>query len=132
MREITLRVLPDIYSVVKLDQDVVFPQTSGIVFYARTEDEISLVCLENDVPDDVIAREDDWRILKINGILDFTLVGILASIAGILAEQGISIFAVSTFNTDYILVKGERLDDTVRALCDKGYEIIFSVNQNDI
>ncbi len=125
MREISLRVLPDNYSVVKIDPGVDIPQTSGIVFYARTEDEISLVCLERDVPSPVAAREDNWRILKIDGILDFSLVGILASIAGILAEQGISIFAVSTFNTDYILVKSERLDDTVRALCDKGYEVIF-------
>jgi len=131
MRELSLRVLPGNYSVAKLGQEAEIPLTSDIVFYARTEEEISLVCLEQAVPSQVIAREDSWRILKIMGILDFSLVGILASIAGILADQGISIFAVSTYNTDYVLVKSEHLDDAVRALCDKGYEVIFSVSQED-
>lgn len=71
----------------------------------KTGEENSLVCMTTDVPTNVTQRDDGWNAFRIQGILDFSLVGILAEIAQILAENKISIFAISTFNTDYILIK---------------------------
>ena len=78
-------------------------------FIGKTDEENSLVCITSDVPSNVIQRDDGWKGFRIQGILDFSLVGILAKIAEILAENGISIFAVSTYNTDYVWV--EKGDD---------------------
>ncbi|MFY9177249.1 MAG: ACT domain-containing protein [Caldicoprobacterales bacterium] len=71
-----------------------------------------------------IKCEKDWRILKIEGPLDFSLIGILASISTVLAQKGISIFAISTYDTDYILVKNKDISSAIVALTDEGYEII--------
>lgn len=87
-----------------------------------TQEEISLVCREEDAPEVCVRREDGWACLKIAGTLDFSLVGILSRISGILAESGISIFAVSTYDTDYILVKRDTLERAAAALRDHGYE----------
>ena len=70
-------------------------------FIGKTDEEISLVCETNDVPENTIEREDGWRGFRIQGILDFTLIGILSKLSGILADNKIGILAVSTFNTDY-------------------------------
>lgn len=78
---------------------------SRYYFIGRSDEENSLVCLTEDVPDNTIIREDGWRAFYIEGVLDFSLVGILSKISTLLAENNIGIFAVSTFNTDYILVK---------------------------
>lgn len=91
------------------------------VFVSKTDEELSLVCNTQFVPEETIAREDGWKGFRIQGELDFSLVGILAKISTILAEQGISIFAISTFNTDYILIKEEKLDAAVNILSKQGY-----------
>ncbi|MCQ2429788.1 MAG: ACT domain-containing protein [Clostridia bacterium] len=90
-------------------------------FIGKTDEELSLVCLSDRVPTDAQAREDGWRAFRIEGVLDFSLVGILAPIAGALAQAGIGIFAVSTFNTDYVLVKAGQLDHAMDVLEGKGY-----------
>ena len=95
-----------------------------LFFLARTDEELSLVCPTSMAPAQTMGREDEWRAMRIQGQLDFSLVGILSNIAGILAERGISIFAVSTYNTDYVLVKSDRLNEAVDALTQNGYEII--------
>lgn len=95
----------------------------GFYFLAKTDEELSLVCITVDAPGDTTDREDGWRALRIEGVLDFSLVGILARITGVLAECGIGLFAVSTFNTDYILVKKENLEKARAALKAAGYEI---------
>ena len=92
-------------------------------FVGRTDEEISLVCRTEDTPVRTTAREDGWKAFRIEGILDFSLVGILADLSRILAENGIGIFAVSTFNTDYILVKAENFDRAGRTLAEAGYGI---------
>ena len=79
-------------------------------FAAKTDEEISLVCKTENVPQQTIQREDGWRCFRVEGTLDFSLVGILSKLSAILAENGISIFAVSTFNTDYVLVKKESFE----------------------
>ena len=71
----------------------------------------------------LIAREDGWKAFRIQGVLDFSLVGILSKITSILAEHNIGIFAVSTFNTDYILVKAEQFEHALAVLAESSYEI---------
>lgn len=92
-------------------------------FIGKTNEEKSLVCITDDVPSNVIQRDDGWRAFCMQGVLDFSLIGILAGIAKILAENEISIFAVSTFNTDYILIKKENYQRALDILNSAGYEI---------
>ena len=92
-------------------------------FIGKTDEEISLVCRTEEVPENTINREDGWRGFRIEGPLDFSLVGILANLSGILAENKIGIFAVSTYNTDYILVKKENFEHAINVLCEAGYTV---------
>jgi len=93
-------------------------------FIGKTDEEISLVCETNDVPENTIEREDGWRGFRIQGILDFSLIGILSKLSGILADNKIGIFAVSTFNTDYILVKDADFEKSLAVLLNAGYTVI--------
>ncbi len=104
------------YSFVNLD--------SEYSFIGKTDEERSLVCLTSEVPPNVIQRDDGWKALRIQGILDFSLIGILSEIAAILADHNIPIFAVSTYNTDYILVKKENYEKAIQALEAAGYKMI--------
>ena len=90
----------------------------------RKGEENSLVCLTEQVPGNVLEREDGWRGFYIDGVLDFSLVGILAKLSSLLAEHGISIFAISTFNTDYILVRQDKEQESVRVLSAAGYQVM--------
>lgn len=92
-----------------------------IFFLAKTADEISLVCSKEYAPKEVLSSEGQWRALKVAEQLDFSLVGIIAGITGVLAERGIPVFAASTYDTDYILVKDVYLDKATEALKDSGY-----------
>lgn len=92
-------------------------------FFGKTDEEISLVCLTEDVPEHVTGRDDGWKAFRIEGMLDFSLIGILAKISTVLAENGIGIFAVSTYNTDYILIKEENFEKALKVLHQAGYEI---------
>ena len=94
-------------------------------FIGKTPEEKSLVCAAEAVPSNVLARDDGWKCLKIAGVLDFGLVGILSKLTGVLANCGIPVFAVSTFMTDYIFVKKENFQKAVGALQESGYEIIM-------
>ena len=99
-----------------------------LYFIGKTDEEISLVCPTEDAPANAIERDDGWRAFRIQGVLDFSLVGILSKISGILAENQIGIFAVSTFNTDYILVKAENFDRALKVIMAAGY--IFDTAQD--
>jgi len=79
------------------------------------------VCLQELIPGQVLY-EGEWRVLKVLGPLSSSLTGILAAISGVLAEAGVSVFSVSTYNTDYILVKHDRLEDALEALTGRGVE----------
>ena len=94
-----------------------------LCFFGKTDEEISLVCLTKDVPQNALKREDGWRAFRVEGTLDFSLTGILSGIADILAENKIGIFAVSTYNTDYILTKAQNFEEALAALQSAGYEI---------
>ena len=123
---LTLSVLPETFAVCQLKPDAENPPWGyGKDLYALvwTREELSIVCPESDVPVGVHC-ERGWRALKIRGPLDFSLVGILAQLAGILAEAGISIFAISTYDTDYILVKENQLDAAVVAIRQAGHQFV--------
>ena len=92
-------------------------------FTGRTDEEKSLVCLSDMVPDNIILRDDGWRCFRICGELDFSLIGILARISKVLAENEIGIFAISTYNTDYILTKEANFDKAINALKSAGYKV---------
>ena len=95
-----------------------------LYFLGKTDEEISLVCPTEDTPARVTASEDGWRGFRIQGTLDFAMIGVLSAITGILAENGIGLFAISTYNTDYILVKEETFDRAMALLAEAGYEIV--------
>ena len=92
-------------------------------FIGRTDEELSLVCRTEDAPKATIERDDGWRGFRIEGVLDFSLIGILSKVSSILAENEIGIFAVSTYNTDYILTKSENFDMAMEVLAAAGYEV---------
>jgi hypothetical protein len=96
----------------------------AFVFLGGTDEERSLVCRTACVPDNTTARDDGWRMMRVQGVLDFSLVGILAKLSSVLAERRIGIFAVSTYNTDYILVKAENYERALAALAGAGYQIV--------
>ena len=98
--------------------------TAGFFFIGKTEEEISLVCRTEETPAETLEREDGWKGFRIQGILDFSLIGILSRLSGILADHGIGIFAVSTYNTDYILVKEENFDRALQVLAAEGYTVV--------
>ncbi|MBM6999210.1 ACT domain-containing protein [bacterium] len=95
-----------------------------LCFIGKTDEENSLVCCTKDVPANATERDDGWKAFRVVGVLDFSLVGILSKISGILADAGVGIFAVSTYNTDYIITKRENFDAALDALADAGYSIV--------
>ena len=119
-----LRPLTYDLSVCKVEDLMALHVSSEIFFIGKTDEEISLVCETSAVPLKTIAREDGWKAMRIEGILDFSLMGILSRITTILADNKIGIFAVSTYNTDYILVKEENFEKALSCLEASGYEIL--------
>lgn len=93
-------------------------------FLGKTEEEISLVCDSRYVPEDFLECDNGWRAFRIQGVLDFSLIGILSKISTILADNQIGIFAISTYNTDYILVKEENWILTIEVLSNNNYNFI--------
>ena len=111
------------FSVCKVTDYSLVNLTSEYCFTGKTDEENSLVCITNDAPPNTTERDDGWKAFRIKGILDFSLIGILAEISDILAKNKIGIFAVSTFNTDYILTKRNDYPKALQALADAGYKI---------
>lgn len=103
------------YSMVRLEDEY--------CFLGKTDEENSLVCATEDVPENVTEREDGFMAFRIQGVLEFSMVGVLAGIASLLAEQEISIFVVSTYNTDYIMTKAEDYERALKALEEAGYGV---------
>jgi hypothetical protein len=121
--KLTLSVLDDSFSVCRLALDAGIPSWvpgKGFVSVTRTADELSIVCQSDAVPDSV-QTERGFRVLKIEGPFDFSLTGILLAVIGPLADAGISIFAVSTYDTDYVLVKKNDLIPAISILKASGH-----------
>lgn len=98
--------------------------SADFYFIGKTDEELSLVCKTEDTPKNTLNREDGWRGFRIQGVLDFSLIGILSKLSGVLANHGIGIFAVSTYNTDYILVKEENFERALGVLTSDGYTVV--------
>ena len=125
-RSLTLSLLSEIFAVCRFDSRALIPSwvTNGDSFsLTRTPDELSIVCRQNDVPNNIHC-EPDWRCLKIQGPLDFSLTGILAALATPLANAVISIFAISTFDTDYLMVKENKLKQAIDVLRQAGHQVL--------
>ena len=93
-------------------------------FIGKTDEEISLVCPSDGVPENATVRDDNWKAFKVQGVLDFALVGVLSKISTLLAENGIPIFALSTYNTDYIFTKKQHFKKALEVLSASGYETV--------
>lgn len=121
--KIILETLRPRFSVCKVKDYSGVDLTKPFCFTGKTDEENSLVCPEALVPGNTIERDDGWKGFRIIGQLDFSLIGILARISKILAESGVGIFAISTYNTDYILTKAENFEKAINVLRDSGYGI---------
>ena len=119
-----LKIIPYRLTVCKVADISAMDINADFYFIGKTDEELSLVCRTEDALSLTIERDDGWRGFRIQGILDFSLIGVLSKLSGILAEHKIGIFAVSTFNTDYILVKEHRFDAALTALKTNGYDIV--------
>ena len=122
-----LQILKSTVSVCRLDAKAAIPDWamhSNFLSVTRTTSELSIVCETGRVPQEIQA-EQGWKIFQVEGTLDFSLSGILAGIANPLAEAKISIFAISTFDTDYVLVKEENLEQATAVLSANGFEIML-------
>jgi uncharacterized protein len=119
-----LKVYSELYAICRLNPAAVFPTWARgkFVSMVRTEDELSVVCEQNAVPSD-IRCECDWRVLQVEGPMDLAIVGVLASLTKPIAEAGINLFAISTFDTDYLLVKAARLEAAKGALERAGHTV---------
>ena len=111
------------FSVCKIKDITEVDFTDAYCFVGKTDEELSLVCTTDKVPAETIERDDGWKAFRIQGVLDFSLIGILSKISTILAENEIGIFAVSTYNTDYILTKDENYEKALAVLCEEGYAV---------
>lgn len=123
--KLTLEVLQDEFAICRLAVDAPVPNwawTGELTSITSTDDELSLVCAADSVPAE-ITHTAGWRALKVRGPLEFSLIGILAGLSTALADAGVSIFAISTYDTDYILVHGDQLELALDRLKAAGYGV---------
>ena len=123
LRNMKLRIIDTEFTVCKVEDYSEIELSQPFVFTGATDEEKSLVCPTALVPSNTTEREDGWKAFRIEGVLDFSLIGILSKISTLLAGNGIGIFAISTFNTDYVLTKTKDFERAIKALESTGYEI---------
>lgn len=124
VRKVELKKIPYKLTVCKVADISAVDINADFYFIGKTDEELSLVCRTEDTPPITTERDDGWRGFRIQGVLDFSLIGILARMSHILAENKIGIFAVSTYNTDYILVKEENFELALNVLEAEGYSVV--------
>lgn len=112
------------FTICKVKSESDIDLSKEFYFIGKTDEEYSLVCITDDTPGNAVEREDGWKGFRIQGVLDFSMIGILSKISAVLADNRIGIFVVSTFNTDYILVKEENFEKAFNVLSSAGYSII--------
>ena len=118
-----LEALAQDFSVCKV-RDMAFVRwEADFCFVGKTDAELSLVCETRFAPAATVAREDGWKGVRVAGSMDFSLVGVLSRLSSILAHRGIPIFAVSTYDTDYIFVKAQDFQKAIDAFAAEGYEM---------
>ncbi|MFV3127324.1 ACT domain-containing protein [Niveispirillum sp. KHB5.9] len=126
MVSLPLTLLRDVLAVCRLTPDAPLPAWAagpGFASITRTQEELSIVVRQDRVPGDVVAVQG-WRALKVQGPLDFALTGILAALTAPLADAGISLFAIATYDTDYVLVKEETLEAAITVLTAAGHRLV--------
>jgi hypothetical protein len=124
-RWLTLALLPGRYAISRLDAVAKVPPwlpSRGFVSVTRTDEELSIICGEEAVPASVKASRG-WRAMKVDGPLPFDMCGVLSSITAPLAEAEVSVFAIATHDTDYVLVTGDTLEKAVKALTRAGHRV---------
>ena len=124
-RKLTLSILPEVFAICQLERDAQIPEWASrgrFTSTTRTADELSVVCLASAVPAGIRAQHN-WRALKVHGPFDFSEVGVLAALAAPLAEAGISLFSLATYDTDYVLVQERNLEAALRALSGAGHRL---------
>ena len=122
---LTLTVFPHRYSICRLDPKAAVPDWAtgdDFLSISRTQEELSIVCLERNVPAGVTCASG-WRVLKCEGPLDYGLTGIMASLAEPLADAGVPIFPIATHDTDYLLIKEPQLEIATHALTSYGHAV---------
>ena len=119
-----IKKINDDFTVCKVKDYTLVNMEDEYCFIGKTDEENSLVCRTEGVPANVTEREDGWKVFRIQGVLDFSLIGILSKISTLLAQNNIGIFVVSTYNTDYVLVKKEKFPMALRLLADAGYQVV--------
>ena len=124
--------LPGRYAIYQLSPGSDLPEwaeRNSFISFTRTNEEISLVTIQKySLPPDVIKAELDWKIIKVAGPLSFNLTGIIANISSVLADYNVPVFIISTYNTDYIMVKEENLNPAISALTMNGYSVVEEKN----
>ncbi|BCN31876.1 ACT domain-containing protein [Anaeromicropila herbilytica] len=118
-----LKLISKEFSVCKVEDLSQVDYSDEICFIGKTDEELSLVCSTDLVPNNVIECDNGWKAFRIQGVLDFSLIGILSKISTLLANEQIGIFAVSTYNTDYILTKKDNFEKAIETLEKNGYVI---------
>ncbi len=120
-----LKVIPQSFSVCQVADYSQVDWSAPFCFPGKTDEENSLVCPSDAVPANVLKWDDGWRAFRIEGVLDFSLIGILSAISSLLAAQKIGIFALSTYNTDYVLTKAAQFPQALATLREAGYTILL-------
>lgn len=118
-----LKMLGEDFSICKVEDYSLVDLNADYCFIEKTDEENALVCITGDVPSNATQRDDGWKGFRVQGVLDFSLIGILSGISTLLAGEGIPIFALSTYNTDYILLKKENCQRALDVLKQAGYSI---------
>ena len=119
-----IKTLESEFSISKVEDYSQIDITKEFVFTGRTDEEYSLICPTGLVPANTLEREDGWRMLRFQGILELSMIGVLSRISNVLASNNIGLCGISTYNTDYILVYEDQLEDALRVLAENGYEIV--------
>lgn len=119
-----LEILKYDFAVCKLTNMDSIDYSGDFVFFSKTDDEISVVCPSDNIPGECDAIEFGWKAMRIKDVLDFSLIGIVSKISTILADNSIGIFVISTYNTDYVLVKKESLEKAQMKLEQSGYHFV--------
>ena len=119
----TLQVLPYDLTICQVKDMSQLDLTKDVFFVGKTDEELSLGCRTEDTPAETTERDDEWRAIRFAGKLDLSLTGIMSKLSWILAAYSIQIAPIATFNTDYVLIKKEKLDLAIRVLKDEEYKI---------
>lgn len=121
---LTIKPITEEFAVCQVEDYSQVNMENPFVFTGATDGEKSLVCPIALVPENALSVDKTWSAFRIEDVLDFSLIGILSKISSLLAENNIGIFAISTYNTDYILTKTADFQSALRVLEEAGYQIL--------